>query len=636
MAVVAVAILCSSLVHLGSAQSCANPVQYDSGKDYFPDKVSPQLSNTWKIDYSNSYKTLTNVVSGEVFVLYQCGSPVPSTVPPGAHTIPVPVNYAAVSTYSVARFLERLGLRSRILYTPDKANLSSPCMLLAPPTSPSFPLANGTSVDTSAVVFQHAAQDGPVGTPLWGDETGGKWAGVPWQKVVLHSNTTTYPLAKLESLLLPLSAFFNLERSARLLMDQATSLYRCEAQASDTAAANAGGKITVAWVGVGGGVVGTNDVDYKEKVLLDAGAAPIVIPNAVNSLSALLAADVLIDETPGVSTLADLYNAYGFTDADKARFRFLANGRVYRTDRTRTSGGANDFDQSRLAVPEQLQQDISHILYPGINPGWKPIWLRNLAVATDVVTTVTTALCPGGNISSTLAQSYQNITCVETSVSIIATPSGAAKIFAPLAVGILLILAIVGGVIWYRRRKDLANRRRRREAYNKRKDYLKTRRPMSPVGNTPASGGGSGGAAHGDEEERKVWLKMDDVGDEPGSPVAAERPRSPLRGVVSAPTREGDLGESGFPTGDQYDWQPATLGPAVASAAETARSRHSSSGGRGSRSTWRNMSSGEREPWASLGSDSEIDDDVARKMGGLVDGGHRRDGSRGSRGFGQR
>ncbi|KAJ3325796.1 hypothetical protein HDU93_002598 [Gonapodya sp. JEL0774] len=386
-------------------------------------------------------------------------------------------------------------------------------------------------------------------------------------------------------------------------MDKATSLYRCAAQAADTAAQLAGGKLVVAWVGMNSqGQISMTDSDYKEKMLLDSGAAPIILTTPTADTSSLLAVDVLIDETPGVSTLADVMRVYGFKDSDTSRFRFLANKRVYRTDGMRNLAGADDFDQSRLAMPEDLQQDLAHVFYPAMNPTWRRMWLRNVATA-ELSSNITSSLCPAGNFSSTFIDARQNITCVETSVSILSTPSGVAKIFAPIAAGLLLIIIAAIAAWWYYRRNKTERERRRTERAARKKDYMKSRsrRPMSPVGKSSEPLAQAAEYVD-DETERKPWLRMEEINSAPegSSSSALESARSRVRGF-SQDHAERDLGETGYGAGSE--WRPAQL--AAAPAAEAAPR---TSGIRSTRTRRTMSNAGEREVWGALGSDSEVDD----------------------------
>lgn len=113
-------------------QTCVTAGTFDSSKDYFPDKVKPTESLLWDIQYFKTYKILRNEITGETFVLYQCGTTPPQSEVNKGHEgfIPVPLkNGIALSTTTIIPHFELLGLRTRIkawLGSPDY--ISSPCL----------------------------------------------------------------------------------------------------------------------------------------------------------------------------------------------------------------------------------------------------------------------------------------------------------------------------------------------------------------------------------------------------------------------------------------------------------------------------------------------------------------------------
>ncbi|MGO1049698.1 ABC transporter substrate-binding protein [Crossiella sp. CA198] len=80
---------------------------YEAGRDYFPDKVSAQVSTQWRVEYRQHYKLLKvnagpktsleqNDTAPRSYVLYQCGTPKPELAGDlaGATAIRVPVRKA--------------------------------------------------------------------------------------------------------------------------------------------------------------------------------------------------------------------------------------------------------------------------------------------------------------------------------------------------------------------------------------------------------------------------------------------------------------------------------------------------------------------------------------------------------------
>lgn len=99
---------------MGNESGCISDV--DESVDYFPNKVSPEESTQWTIQYENTYKILSNINRGETYLLYQCGSTPPEDHLDGRHSavVSVPVEGVALSSTTQIPFIEILGARSKI------------------------------------------------------------------------------------------------------------------------------------------------------------------------------------------------------------------------------------------------------------------------------------------------------------------------------------------------------------------------------------------------------------------------------------------------------------------------------------------------------------------------------------------
>lgn len=90
----------------GLAQLTSNPdgcvTDYDeaAGVDYFPDKAVIDYAETFSVEYFPTYKVLTvnDGFADTSYVLYQCGTPVPSLDIPVQQNISVPVTIVSTGT----------------------------------------------------------------------------------------------------------------------------------------------------------------------------------------------------------------------------------------------------------------------------------------------------------------------------------------------------------------------------------------------------------------------------------------------------------------------------------------------------------------------------------------------------------
>eukprot|EP00977_Amphora_coffeiformis_P010682 scaffold2510_cov169-Amphora_coffeaeformis.AAC.33 len=95
----------------GNPTECLTEVDFDI--DYFPDKVFPQHSQLWEVEYHKTYKVVTNNnFPDEKYLLYLCGSVVPADVGE-ALAIPIPIQANggySITTSTAISHLELMGV----------------------------------------------------------------------------------------------------------------------------------------------------------------------------------------------------------------------------------------------------------------------------------------------------------------------------------------------------------------------------------------------------------------------------------------------------------------------------------------------------------------------------------------------
>ncbi|KAH9246591.1 hypothetical protein BASA81_015858 [Batrachochytrium salamandrivorans] len=90
---------------------------YDPNEDYFPNKVSADHSENFRVEYFKSYKKLTVIDSGVEYVTYAylCGT----TPPPNAtlaNSIEIPIKSAGVTSTTLLPYIEYLNERQSLVY----------------------------------------------------------------------------------------------------------------------------------------------------------------------------------------------------------------------------------------------------------------------------------------------------------------------------------------------------------------------------------------------------------------------------------------------------------------------------------------------------------------------------------------
>ncbi|KAI9034117.1 hypothetical protein DFJ74DRAFT_600737 [Hyaloraphidium curvatum] len=388
---------------------------FNASEDYFPDKVSAQPGDGWQIQYFSNYKLLTNMAGNESYVLFQCGTPVPS-VPGVNKTFSVPLSTSSISDTTVVSYLEILGRLPGLKFVTAGTEdlIVSPCFQKE--------YATGTIASASATNRSLAAQElASVGIQTVFSQSSAPNA-VIWS-ATLGDNAARRNYIKY------LAPFFNQESAAIDLAASMAKNYDCIAMASRRAGADRRQTLaftqynapsdfnnqTVSWT--------INLPTFKRQFTTDAGA---VAPVAVASV------DMLIDETfTGTSDFEGFLAAYGLQA--NSTLPFIRNKTVFRTDRIQNKQGWTAWFESAVLYNHVVLADISSVLNPALLANHSLVYLRNIATdgSVDIQTAAAcpsaeeTALytapvaCPSAGTTTTMATT--TVTAMTTS-----TPASAA------------------------------------------------------------------------------------------------------------------------------------------------------------------------------------------------------------------
>ncbi|KAJ2689473.1 hypothetical protein H4R19_006494, partial [Coemansia spiralis] len=111
---------------------------FDKSKDYFPDKVESKYGSGFDITYKKNAKYIRNNISGESYVLYQCGTPAPAdaaSTPANSLQVgnwtkvaAVPGSKVALDSAAASAALELLGLQDTVAGSYERLLVTSACM----------------------------------------------------------------------------------------------------------------------------------------------------------------------------------------------------------------------------------------------------------------------------------------------------------------------------------------------------------------------------------------------------------------------------------------------------------------------------------------------------------------------------
>ena len=123
-----------SFIALASSANANNMMgcvtDYSPETDYFPDKVQTEHSAHWTVEYHNSYKIVRNTDSDTSYVLYQCGTPLPTEIADQHDAVvSIPLGDVGLHYTTFIPYVELLDRRSNIASMAGEASwIYSPCL----------------------------------------------------------------------------------------------------------------------------------------------------------------------------------------------------------------------------------------------------------------------------------------------------------------------------------------------------------------------------------------------------------------------------------------------------------------------------------------------------------------------------
>jgi iron complex transport system substrate-binding protein len=97
----------------------------DPNVDYFPDKVFPEFSEFWTVEYFNTYKIVSNLDTNTTYLLYHCGS-IPSQ-DNNTVSLQIPLSSIGITETTAIPFLAQLD-ETISAYLDDPQYISSSCL----------------------------------------------------------------------------------------------------------------------------------------------------------------------------------------------------------------------------------------------------------------------------------------------------------------------------------------------------------------------------------------------------------------------------------------------------------------------------------------------------------------------------
>ncbi|KAJ2763912.1 hypothetical protein IWQ57_005384 [Coemansia nantahalensis] len=410
----AIAALCL-LPAPGAANESGCVSSFDATRDYFPDKVESKYGSGFDIRYTGNAKYIRNNISGESYVLYQCGTPMPAdaqATPANSLQVgnwtkvaEVPGTRVALDSAAASAALELLGLQDVVAASYERFLVTSPCMQKRLAGLPRIQ----QSQDAQARRRRNSSSSGRLARRVAYDLAGSdvQWTFTTYgmsdpRSFAVNPESATDLLGKAEWIKF-VAAFFNREAEANRVFGDIERSYsatreRLAAQATRRTVGFARYN-KVANGTVLGWTVEQPDA-WVVSGLADAGMVAHAGPatsftDTAGFRDATANWDVLVDSSieplaRGGSTIPqwqDLLAGYGLSDSAGARgaktLPYLAASSIYRSDLVSSYQNATDYDEHLQLRADLLLEDFGHIA-AAPSGTTATTWYRNMPLNVNV------------------------------------------------------------------------------------------------------------------------------------------------------------------------------------------------------------------------------------------------------------
>ncbi|KAI9500486.1 hypothetical protein GGI25_001608 [Coemansia spiralis] len=394
---------------VGNESGCVS--SFDPSTDYFPDKAQVKYGAGFDISYNGNAKYITNKVSGENYVLYQCGTPIPNGVQPTpanslqvgnwTKVAAVPGTKIVLSSAPASAIIEALGLQDAVAASYKFLSVTSPCMQKLLDSLPRIEQTYATPSNRRRGIGSASRKNTLVRRVSYDlGNQGLQWTFTTYgmsdpRSFAVNPEDATDMLGKAEWIKF-VAAFFNKEAEANKLFADIESRYN-SLKKSDSVKKTVG--IARYNKAANGTILGWTTVPaqpWLAQGLSDAGYNThtkdmISYTNIDDFNKAVSGWDVLIDTSmeplphggAKVPEWQDLTNGYKLGSTGAKSLSFLAQNAIYRSDLISSTQNATDADEHLQVQPDVLLDDL--IKVASAASGAKDAhWYRNLPLQMSI------------------------------------------------------------------------------------------------------------------------------------------------------------------------------------------------------------------------------------------------------------
>jgi iron complex transport system substrate-binding protein len=366
-----------------NSQNCVE--NYDPAVNYFPDQIETEYAVEWEVAYFNHYKVITvdTQVSNvhEVYVLFQCGSPMPELTGDleGAIPFEVPIQRLWEGGGGTYAAIEALGVADTLVgVTYIDAGMRYVPSIYSHAVASNLPQVNYGESNEPIVAAQpdlYLQYEGDE------DRLGKRDVGIP---VVHYDPFSESPLGSAEQIKF-LALFYNLEARANAVFEPIEARYlalRDLAQAQTEQPMVLLGNI----VGEGTGFRSREPERLESHLVRDAGGTLILESSDLPFEKAFIGIDYDLESVIALASEAEFWFGMHYTPAETTAAEFVAvdplnenfsalpNGNMFHRFGPR---GEDYFATGGLYV-DLVLRDLVSILHPELIPDYQLMFLQRV------------------------------------------------------------------------------------------------------------------------------------------------------------------------------------------------------------------------------------------------------------------
>ncbi len=376
-------------VHAAASPKVTAPGGPTALGDPFPHRAQLRYATGFTLSYHDTHKEIQVLTPWRdarvtfTYILIPRGASPPSSVPPGAMVVEIPVQRVVLGTTTILTFFPMLGVEETLVGFSGRKLVNTPEVVRLIKEGRIEEVSAGGDGMTRQLNLEMLFMLQPDlvlvhGTGIPQFDTHPKLLEAGFKTGVAGNYMESSPLARAEWIKF-VAAFFNRENVAEKLFSQMEESYHAQAERvrglKDRPTVFCGMPLQSTWYMPGGG-------GYIATFLRDAGADYLwsdddTAGNMALSVEVVLErarnADVWIN--PGAAgTMDELLGV----DERFSLFRAFQTGRVYNNNARISPGGGNDYWETGVGRPDRVLADLIKIFHPELVPSHELYWHQKL------------------------------------------------------------------------------------------------------------------------------------------------------------------------------------------------------------------------------------------------------------------